>query len=200
MTGTKAYKYQAFRTNRMLALAMELAVNYTGYQRDVVMSDAYTWVRAYMNRIHYVATTQTNGIKRLADIYWEDALDVTHKAHLISNRYRKFAWSDPNGLIDFRPEPTHHNKPGPPSNRKTRCAESRAREHRSLKRHPKGGSGGSMTHHNPQNFSLEDNGGQPPPLATLASLASGPATEGEAAPAGRRMSRSGRTSRGGRGG
>ena len=117
----------------MLALALELAVNYSGFQRDVVMSDAYMWVRSFLNRVHYVATTQTNGIKRLADLYWEDALDITHKAHQVSNRYRKFAWSDPNGVIDFQPERGHHNKPGPAA---------RGGRQGGPRRHPRWASGG----------------------------------------------------------
>ena len=112
----------------MLALSMELIVNFGGYQRDVCMHDAYTWARGFLNRAHYVSTTQTNGIKRLADVYWEDAVDVTHKAHQISPRFRKFAWSDENGVIDFRPEPNQGKSDTRPVEQKNR---------RPRRRHPR---------------------------------------------------------------
>ena len=88
-----------------MALIVEQTMNFAGYQRDVILSDLYYYLRGMLNRIHYTITTQNKGLRDLADTYWLDAINITHLAHRELPRYAQYAWSDPEGVIDFAPDP-----------------------------------------------------------------------------------------------
>jgi hypothetical protein len=93
----------------MMALITEQTINFSGYQRDVILSDCYYWLRSMLNRVYYATTTQNTGLVQLAQAYWNDAVHVTGDAHRLLPQYSEWAWSDPNGVIDFLPEDTRHS-------------------------------------------------------------------------------------------
>ena len=88
-----------------MALIVEQAMNFAGFQRDIILSDIYYYLRGMLNRVHYTISTQNKGLNELADIYWLDAINITHRAHKELPKYAQYAWSEPNGIVEFSPNP-----------------------------------------------------------------------------------------------